>query len=317
MAVGIVYCRIILTVRNIGMSSATPIIKKAIITDAGFASRYLPVTKTLPKAMLPFGNKPIMQFMVEECLEAGISDIYIVSTPEGKPIYEDYFHNSVIRIKKQLAEQNKSERYEAVQDILDYPAKITVITQDESLPYGNGAPVASAQKYVESEEAFLVIYSDDVVFGSPSDAKTLVDSYQQHPEAEAIIMAQLVDKEVVDKYGIISFKKDSENRLDNIVEKPALGTEPSQLASYGRYLLKPSIFEFLNPTNTGKDGELWTVDAITQVAKKKPVLVEQTRGEWMTTGDPENYFRAHLKYVLEKEKYGSKVSGWLNEFKNG
>jgi UTP--glucose-1-phosphate uridylyltransferase len=291
-------------------------VRKAIITDAGFASRYLPVTKTLPKAMLPLGNKPIMQFMVEECIEAGITEIIIVSTPEGKPIYEDYFHNSVVRIKKQLQAQDKEERYEPVQKIVDYPAKITVITQDESLPYGNGSPVASAQKYVEGEEAFLVIYSDDVVFGSPGDAKTLVDAYDANPQAEAIIMAQTVDKEVVDKYGIISFKKGSKNELDNIIEKPDLGTEPSQLASYGRYLLKPSIFEFLNPSNTGKDGELWTVDAITQVAKTKKVLVETTKGKWMTTGDPENYFRAHLKFVLEKEKYGKNVLHWLNEFKS-
>lgn len=290
-------------------------VRKAIITDAGFASRYLPVTKTLPKAMLPLGNKPIMQFMVEECLEAGIEEIIIVATPEGKPIYEDYFHNSVTRIKKQLLGQGKAERYEEVQQILDFPAKITVITQDESLPYGNGAPLASAQRYVEGEEAFLMIYSDDVVFGNPGDAKTLVDTYEAHPDAEAIIMAQTVDAEVVDKYGIISFKKGSDSELDNIIEKPELGKAPSLLASYGRYLLKPSIFEHLKPSATGKDGELWTVDAITQVALTQKVLVEQTKGEWLTTGDPENYFRAHLKYVLEKEKYGGKVLGWLNEFK--
>ncbi|HEX9817914.1 MAG TPA: sugar phosphate nucleotidyltransferase [Patescibacteria group bacterium] len=294
----------------------SPKVRKAIITDAGFASRYLPVTKTLPKAMLPLGNKPIMQFMVEECLEAGITEIIIVATPEGKPIYEDYFHNSLIRIKKQLTAQGKAERYAEVQAILDYPSKIIVITQDESLPYGNGAPVASAQKYVEGEEAFLVLYSDDMVFGSPGDAKALVTAYSANPDASAIIMAQMVAKEVVDKYGIISFKKNSESELDHIVEKPDLGTEPSQLASYGRYLLKPSIFTFLTPNGTGKDNELWTVDAITQVAKNKKVLVEQTKGEWLTTGDPENYFRAHLKYVLEKEKYGSKVLGWLNEFKS-
>lgn len=297
------------------MTEGNKLVRKALITDAGFASRYLPVTKTLPKAMLPLGNKPIMQFMVEECLEAGIEDIIIIATPEGKPIYEDYFHNSATRIKKQLAIQGKSERYTQVQEIMDFPAKITVITQDESLPYGNGAPLASAQRYVEGEEAFLMLYSDDVVFGSPGDAKTLIDTYRTNTDAEAIIMAQTVDEQVVDKYGIISFKKGSENELDNIIEKPELGKAPSSLASYGRYLLKPSIFEFLSPAGTGKDGELWTVDAITSVAKQRKVLVEQTKGEWMTTGDPENYFRAHLKYVVEKEKYGGKVLGWLNEFK--
>jgi len=285
-------------------------VKKAIITDAGFASRYLPITKTIPKAMLPLGNKPIMQFVVEECVEAGIEEIIIVATPEGKPIYEDYFNNSVNRIRKQLSSQGKDDRYEPVQEVLDFP-KIIVITQDPSLPYGNGSPVASAMKYVSGEEAFLVLYSDDMVFGEQGDAKTLVDAYEENTNVGAIIMSQEVDPSVVDKYGIIKFVDGTENELDIIIEKPDKGTEPSRLASYGRYLLKPSIFEFLNPASTGKDSELWTVDAITQVSKTEKILVEKTKGQWLTTGDPENYFRAHLKFVLEKEKYGDKVRSWL------
>lgn len=290
-------------------------VRKAIITDAGFASRYLPITKTVPKAMLPLGNKPIMQFMVEECTQAGISEIIIVATPEGKPIYEDYFHNSVIRIKKQLESQDKLDRYEPVQKVLDFP-KITIITQDPSLPYGNGSPIASAQKFVEGEEAFLAIYSDDVIFGDQGDAKTLVDLYASRPDADGIIMAQEVSPEVVDKYGIISFKAGTDNQLDNIVEKPEIGQAPSTLASYGRYLLKPSVFEHLIPKHTGKDGELWTVDGITKIAETGTVLVEKTKGQWLTTGDPENYFRAYLEFVMKYEKYGSKVSEWMQEISN-
>ncbi|MBD3250362.1 MAG: hypothetical protein GF381_02215 [Candidatus Pacebacteria bacterium] len=289
-------------------------VRKAIITDAGFASRYLPITKTLPKAMLPLGNRPIMQFMVEECVEAEIEEIIIVATPEGKPIYEDYFNNSVNRIRKQLSAQGKDDRYEPVQKVLDFP-KIVVITQDPSLPYGNGSPVASARKFVSNEEAFLVIYSDDVVYGNQGDAKTLVDAYSANPKAEAIIMSQEVDPSVVDKYGIISFRKGTDNILGNIVEKPDIGSAPSNLASYGRYLLKPSIFEFLDEANTGKDGELWTVDAITQIARTKDVQVEKTHGQWMTTGDPENYFKAHLKFVHDYEDYGDKLKDWIKELK--
>ena len=177
--------------------------------------------------------------------------------------------------------------------------------------------MASAQKYVEGEEAFLVLYSDDVVFGQPGDAKTMVDLYEQDPSVEGIIMAQEVSPDVVDKYGIISFREGSTSHLDNIIEKPDKGTEPSRLASYGRYLLKPSVFEYLNPLNTGKDGELWTVDAITQIAKHENVLVEHTKGQWMTTGDPENYFKAHLMFVLQTEKYGAKVRQWLDELAAG
>lgn len=288
-------------------------VRKAIITDAGFASRYLPITKTVPKAMLPMGNRPIMQFVIEECVEAGIEEIIIVATPEGKPIYEDYFNNNVNRIRKQLAAQGKEDRYAPVQRVLDYP-KIIVITQDPSLPYGNGSPVVSAKAFVEGEQAFLVIYSDDVVFGQPGDAKRMVDAYQADPTVDGIIMSQEVEPEVVNKYGIISFKAGSNELLDNIIEKPEVGEAPSNLASYGRYLLTPQIFKHLVPGNSGKDGELWTVDAITKIAKFGRVLVEKTSGQWMTTGDPENYFKAHLKFVVENEKYGSKVRDWLTEF---
>lgn len=288
-------------------------VRKAIITDAGFASRYLPITKTVPKAMLPMGNRPVMQLVIEECVEAGIEEIIIVATPEGKPIYEDYFNNNVNRIRKQLASQGKEDRYEPVQHVLDYP-KITVITQDPSLPYGNGSPVVSAKAFVEGEPAFVVIYSDDVVFGQPSDAKTLIEAYEANPDVDGVIMSQEVDPSVVDKYGIISFREGSDNLLDNIVEKPDVSNAPSHLASYGRYLLTPAVFEHLSSSNSGKDGELWTVDAITAIAKTGKVLVEKTKGKWMTTGDPENYFKAHLKFVVEKEKYGSKIREWLAEF---
>lgn len=294
------------------MSDSVKRIRKAVITDAGFASRYLPITKTVPKAMLPLGNRPIMQFIVEECAEAGIEEIILVTTPEGKPIYEDYFNNSVNRIRKQLAAQGKEDRYEPVQHVLDFP-KIVVIIQDPSLPYGNGSPVASAKMFLESEEAFLVLYSDDIVFGTQGDAKTMVELYESNPNVSAIIMAQEVSPDVVDKFGIISLKSGSDTELDNIIEKPDKGTEPSRLATYGRYLLKPSVFTHLDPRNTGKDDELWTVDAITKIAETETVLVERTKGEWMTTGDPENYFHAHLKFALEHEKYGSKIATWLAE----
>jgi len=287
-------------------------VRKAVVTDAGFASRYLPITKTVPKGMLPLGNKPIMQFMVEECAQAGIEEIIIVATPEGKPIYEDYFHNSVIRIKKQLESQDKGDRYAPVQKVLDFP-KIEVIIQDSSLPYGNGSPVASAQRFIEGEDAFLVMYSDDIIFGEHGDASVLIEKYNERPDVSGVIMAQEVSPSVVDKYGIISFKPGTSDELDNIIEKPDKGTEPSLLASYGRYLLTPAIFDHLMPTNTGKDNELWTVDAITRIAQESTVLVERTQGKWLTTGDPENYFHAHVQFVKRYESYGAKLAEWSAE----
>lgn len=278
---------------------------KAIITDAGCASRYLPITKTLPKSMLPIGAKPIMQLVVEECAEAGIKEIILVATSEGKAVYEDYFNNAAIKIKKQLHSQGKDSRYQPVAEVLDLP-KITIIEQDPSYPYGNGSPIASARKFIQDDEAFVVLYADDVVFGS-SDVKTLIDAYNTHPEAKAIIIAQEMPKEVLNKYGIIKLADEQKMTLDNIVEKPNIEDAPSNLTSYGRYLLIPEVFDYLKPKNTGLDNELWTVDAITKMAEHGEVLVEKTKGEWMTTGDPKNYFLAHLKYVLDNEDYADDV----------
>ena len=282
---------------------------KAIITDAGYASRYLPSAKTIPKAMLPLGNRPIIQLAVEECVEAGLKEIIIVSTAEGKPIYEDYFNNAVNHVRKQLRAQGKDERYDAVRHVLDFP-KIRVIVQDPALPYGNGSPIASARDYIADDEAFVVMYSDDVMYGA-SDAKSLVEAFSQYPEASAIIMGQEIDPSVVDKYGIISLKNG--NQLDNIVEKPSVGEAPSTLASYGRYLLTPKVFDYLKPNNTGLDDELWTVDAITKMAETGEVYVEKSKGHWMTTGDPKNYFLAHLKYVLDYEDYADDVRDVMAE----
>lgn len=284
---------------------------KAIITDAGCASRYLPITKTVPKSMLPIGSKPIMQLVVEECAEAGIEEIIIVATPEGRVIYEDYFNNAATRIKKQLHSQGKDDRYQPVAAVLDLP-KITIIEQDPAYPYGNGSPIASARKFIQDDEAFVVLYADDVVFGS-SDVKTLIDAYAEHPEAKAIIIAQEMPKEVLHKYGIIKLADKAKMTLDNIVEKPKIEDAPSNLTSYGRYLLTPKVFDYLDPRNTGLDNELWTVDAITKMAEHGEVLVEKTHGEWMTTGDPKNYFLAHLKYVLDNEDYADEVRAAINK----
>lgn len=284
---------------------------KAIITDAGFASRFLPITKSIPKAMLPLGNRPIMQLVVEECAAAGIQEIIIVATPEGKGIYEDYFNNNVNRIRKLLRSQGKLDRYEPVQDVLDLP-KITVIEQDPSYPYGNGSPIASARKFICDDEAFVVVYSDDVVFGS-SDVKTLMRSYEQHPDAAGIVIAQEMPTEVLNKYGIIQLADEQAMTLQNIVEKPKIEDAPSNLTSYGRYLLTPDVFQYLNPKETGLDGELWTVDAITKMAVDNNVYVEKTEGEWLTTGDPKNYFLAQLKYTMEYEDYGTEVQAMLQK----
>ena len=270
-------------------------VKKAIITDAGFASRYLPITKTIPKAMIPIGAKPVMQLCVEECVEAGIEEIIIVATPntKSKEIYDDYFHNKAENVKALLDKQGKSDRFEAVEKVLNFP-KITVIEQDVNLPYGNGSPIVSAKEYVKDEEAFVVLYSDDLILGE-GDVKTLIEDYEKAPGAKGVIAAQEMPEEVWHKYGMIALKENG--TLSHIVEKPKTpDLAPSNLTSYGRYLLTPEVFAHLQPSNTGLDDELWTVDAITKLAKSGDVFVVKSKGKWLTTGDPKNYYQAYEEF---------------------
>ena len=286
---------------------------KAIITDAGFASRYLPITKTIPKAMIPIGAKPVMQLCVEEGAEAGRDEIIIVATPntKSKEIYEDYFHNPSDNVKVLLDKQGKSERFKPVEEVLNFP-KITVIEQDVNLPYGNGSPIVSAKDYVKDDEAFVVLYSDDLILGK-GDVKTLIETYRNHQEAKAVIAAQEMPEEVWNRYGMIALKENG--TLSHIVEKPKTpDLSPSNLTSYGRYLLTPEVFEYLLPSNTGLDDELWTVDAITKLAERGDVVVARSKGKWITTGDPKNYFLAHLEFVLSKTDYANDVKKLIKEY---
>lgn len=287
-------------------------VKKAIITDAGFASRYLPITKTIPKAMIPIGAKPVMQLCVEECIEAGIEEIIIVATPgtKSREIYDDYFHNPATNVRALLERQGKASRFEPVQEVLDFP-KITIIEQDATLPYGNGSPIVSAKSFVEGEDAFVVLYSDDLILGK-SDVKTLIETYEQNPDAKAVIAAQEMPEAVWHKYGMIALKENG--TLSHIVEKPKTpDLSPSNLTSYGRYLLTPEVFDYLVPSNTGLDGELWTVDAITRLAETGDVVIARSEGKWITTGDPKNYFMAHLEYVLRNTDYADEVRKFVAE----
>ncbi|MCL2280401.1 sugar phosphate nucleotidyltransferase [Candidatus Saccharibacteria bacterium] len=280
---------------------------KAIITDAGFASRFLPITKTIPKAMIPMGGKPVMQLCVEECVEGGIKEIIIVATPgtKSKEIYEDYFNNPAENVRKLLKNQGKSDRFKSVQRVLNFP-KIVVIEQDPTLPYGNGSPIASAREFIDDDEAFVVLYSDDLIIGGQGDVATLIEAYAKNPTAKAIITAQEMPESEWNRYGMIALKDQRKRTLSHIVEKPKTpNLSPSSLTSIGRYLLTPEIFKYLLPKNTGLDDELWTVDAVTKLAKIGDVLVIPSHGKWVSTGDPKNYFLAQLEYVLMNEDYAS------------
>lgn len=277
-------------------------VRKAVLTDAGYATRFLPITKTLPKSMLPIWDKPITQFVVEECMAAGITEIIMVATEEGKPFYEDYFHNSVQHIYEMLQKQNKESRFKKVRDVFSLP-NVVVITQDRNLPYGNGTPILCAKPYV-GNDPFIAIFTDDLVFGQ-SRAQELLKAFEESDDnVKAIVPVKEIPGVDVTKYGMVRLKQGSENLLDGIVEKPAKGKSPSELVSFSGYVLTPEIFEYLEPKkeNLGKDSELWLVDAIERMTKDYDVLIHRISGNWQTTGDPVNYLKTVLEYTLEYEQ---------------
>lgn len=277
-------------------------VRKAVLTDAGYATRFLPITKTLPKSMLPIWDKPITQFVVEECMAAGITEIIMVATEEGKPFYEDYFHNSVQHIYEMLQKQNKDSRFKKVREVFSLP-NVVVITQDKNLPYGNGTPALCAKPYI-GDEPFLYVYTDDVVFGK-SRAEEIIKAYEESDDnVKGIVPAKEIPGIDVTKYGMVRLKEGTTNLLDGIVEKPDKDKSPSNLVSFSGYLLTPEIFDYLEPKqeNLGKDSELWMVDAIERMAKDHPVLVHNITGNWVTTGDPVNYLKTVLEYTLDYEK---------------
>jgi len=286
-------------------------IKRAIITAAGFGSRFLPITKTFPKEMLPIIDKPIIQYLVEECGEAGIEEVIIVAAPAEVTKFEDYFYGSATNIRTLMIRQGKLDRWEKVEKVFRLP-KITIVPQDDRLPYGNGRPVLTAKDLVEGDEAFVVMWGDDLVLSNESAVKQIVDFYESDP-CDGVLAVQEVPDSEIDRYGMVQIKEGTENQVELVIEKPEKDKAPSNMASYGRYVLTPKIFEYLKADATGLDNELWLQDANHKVSQQGRVLVKVVDGEWMTTGDPIRYMKAHLKFMLNHPKYGQDLQSFIKE----
>jgi len=276
-------------------------IKRAIITAAGFGSRFLPITKTFPKEILPIIDKPVIQYLVEECGDAGIEEVIIVAVPSEVSKFEDYFYGKAINIRTLMIRQGKLKRWDKVEKIFTLP-KITVIPQDDRLPYGNGRPVLSAKELLTNDEAFVVMWGDDLVLSKVSAVKQIVDFFTKNPCDGVLAVQEVPDEEVV-RYAMVKHKKGTKDQVDFLIEKPKLKEAPSNLASYGRYILTPKIFNYLTPDATGLDNELWLQDANAKLAKDGVLRTKVVDGEWLTTGDPVRYMKAHLKFMLAEKKY--------------
>ncbi len=290
----------------------TKMIKKAIITAAGFGSRFLPITKTFPKEMLPIIDKPIIQYLVEECAEAEIEEVIIIASPSEVSKFEDYFYGRATSIRTLMIRQEKLDRWDKVEQVFHLP-KITVVPQDESLPYGNGRPIITVKDLV-MDGPFVIMWGDDLVLSEVSAVKQMIDDFEKNP-CDGLLAVQEVPHHEVDRYGIIKIKDGTKDQVETVIEKPPIDKAPSNMVSYGRYILTPEIFDYLTADATGLDGEVWLQDANDKVAKKGIVRYKVIDGEWMTTGDPLRYMKAHLKFMLAHNKYGPELKEFVTSIK--
>ncbi len=286
-------------------------IKKAVITAAGYGTRFLPATKSVPKEMLPIIDTPILQYIVEEVVASGVEDIIIV-TRYGNDAVEDHF-DSLAELESFLEERGKEDRLERIQKVMK-KANIAFVRQGKELPYGNGSPILAAKPFI-GDDNFLMAYGDDLTI--PEDEnnpvfKQVKDEFEQN-ECEAVVAVQEVEKEEIQRYATVKFKEGSKKELERQIEKPEPGEEFSNLAVFGRYALSSKIFDFLSEENIGKDNELWFTDAIDALAKEHKVLVKRIKGKWMTTGDPLRFLKCTFEFALRREDLREPLLSYLKE----
>ena len=281
-------------------------IKKAIIAVAGSGTRFLPVTKAMPKEMLPIVDKPIIQLVVEELVEAGIEDIILVTKWDKKPL-EDHFDHS-LALEDDLQKSGKTELLEKVKKVSEMANFIYVRQKG---PYGNGTPVLSAATLVD-DEPFVFVWGDDLVKSKVSFTKQMIEDYEKN--GQPMIGVQKVAKEDVVRYGIVKLREGT-NEIEDIIEKPTIEEAPSRLADFGRMILNQEIIDVLKDTALGKGNELWITDAIRTYVKNGGIFLakEIEDGEWLTTGDPLNYLKALLAYAAEREDIGKELKKYAQK----
>ncbi len=281
-------------------------ITKAVIAVAGSGTRLLPATKSQPKEMLPLVDKPIIQYLVEELVEAGIKDIIMVTRWDKKPL-EDHFDRS-FELEHSLEKTGKLERLAEVQRISNMANFIYVRQKG---PYGNGTPILSAASLVKGEP-FVYAFGDDLVKSKVSFTKQLVDLYKK--EGAPVIGVQKVSKKEVEKYGIVKYRKGTQE-LEDIVEKPPRDKAPSLHADFGRMILTQDIVDILKRTERGLGDELWIIDAIRNYIHEggRFMAKEVEDGQWITTGDPLSYLKATIEYALDRKDLNKELRKYLGE----
>ncbi len=286
-------------------------VRKAVIAAAGFGTRFLPQTKAMPKEMLPLVDKPIIQYIVEELVEAGIEDIIIVTGYHKRSI-EDHFDHLSADLRAQLKDGNKLELLEEVKKISDL-ANFAYIRQKGV--YGTGTPVLNAE-HLLGDEPFIYTYADDLIMASPSSFRQMIDAYEK-TNSSIFSCVAITNDEDYERYGVIAGTEIEPGlvKVDKIIEKPGKENAPSNLASVSGYLLTPDIFPYLHTHKTKLQvGEEFYIQYAMQAMIDSGVNMyasEVVNGKFCDTGNKLEYVKTVIDFALERDDIKDEVLNYL------
>ena len=281
-------------------------VRKAVIPAAGFGTRFLPETKTIPKEMLPIIDKPVIHYVVEEAIKSGITDIIFITGREKRAI-EDYFDHSY-ELEDQLRKSGKVDLLRQIEEISNL-ANIIYIRQKE--PLGLGHAILRA-KDVIGDEPFAILLPDMLADTENPYTKQVIETYEKI--GKSVIGFKETTPEKVSLYGIADFTERGETfKLNDVIEKPTPEEAPSNLYIFGRYVMTPNIFEALEKTRPIKGGEIQLTDAIKSLIKTEGVYGKVLQGTDFDTGDKLGYLQAMAWYGLKHNKLSGEFSQYLKE----
>ena len=284
-------------------------IKKAVFPVAGMGTRFLPATKASPKEMLPIVDKPLIQYAVEEAVEAGCTDIVFI-TGRNKRSIEDHF-DKAYELETELERKNKNALLELTQNILPEGVNLMYIRQTEALGLGHAVLCAAP---AVGNEPFAVILADDLIDAPKGALAQMMDVY--NATGSSVLGVETVDPSQTGSYGIVEIApKDAYQRVTSIVEKPKPADAPSNLAVVGRYILTPAIFDLLRHTQAVAGGEIQLTDAIAMLQKNSVVEAYRMQGQTFDCGSKLGYLKAVLHYGLDHPKLGDDFKALIQELK--
>ncbi len=286
----------------------SPPVRTAVFPVAGRGTRFLPATKAMPKEMLPIVDKPLVQYAVEEALEAGVTRLVFV-TGSSKRAIEDHFDRDS-ELERSLSNAGKQDLLDLVRAIL--PAGVSCVYIRQGEPLGLGHAVLCARPAV-GDEPFFVHLPDDLIKAPIGCLAQLRTDHERH--GSSVIAVQEVPQSRTRDYGIVAV--DAENRLRQIVEKPSPEVAPSRLAVVGRYLLAPTIFDILESTGRGAGGEIQLTDGIASLLKAEPVYALPFSGRRYDCGSKLGYVEATVDYALADPSLAEPLRAHLRRVTQG